>query len=499
MSLYSTKQRWKIFLLISALLIIGVSMWYSNHIVQKVGDEERQKVVLWAEAIEKRASLVSYTQDLFEELALNEQKKVSLWSEAMRVITNEELDDYTFITRVIQDNTTIPMIVLDEKDQIIFWRNITGTDVKEEQLKVELAEMKTLYEPLKVQIVEGETQYLYYKDSRLFSDLRGVMDDLINSFISETVINSASVPVILTNANRDSVLKAGNVDPKRLADPSGLQALLEDMESMNTPLKVELGGEDVNYIFYEDSLVLRQLQYFPFIQFIVIGLFLFIAYLLFSTFRKAEQNQVWVGLAKETAHQLGTPLSSLMAWVNLLEIKGVDKETISELNKDVGRLETIADRFSKIGSKPDLQQEDVKELLEETVNYLTPRISNKVKIEFIAPDGPVHAMMNRPLFSWVIENLSKNAIDAMKGEGNLTINVTDEVKQVVIDITDSGTGIPSKLHKTIFQPGYTTKKRGWGLGLSLTKRIIENYHVGRIFVKRSEIGKGTTFRILIFR
>jgi two-component system, sporulation sensor kinase D len=472
MSLYSTKQRWKIFLLISALLIIGVSMWYSNHIVQKVGDEERQKVVLWAEAIEKRASLVSYTQDLFEELALNEQKKVSLWSEAMRVITNEELDDYTFITRVIQDNTTIPMIVVDEKDQIIFWRNITGTDVKEEQLKVELAEMKTLYEPLKVQIVEGETQYLYYKDSRLFSDLRGVMDDLINSFISETVINSASVPVILTNANRDSVLKAGNVDPKRLADPSGLQALLEDMESMNTPLKVELGGEDVNYIFYEDSLVLRQLQYFPFIQFIVIGLFLFIAYLLFSTFRKAEQNQVWVGLAKET---------------------------ISELNKDVGRLETIADRFSKIGSKPDLQQEDVKELLEETVNYLTPRISNKVKIEFIAPDGPVHAMMNRPLFSWVIENLSKNAIDAMKGEGNLTINVTDEVKQVVIDITDSGTGIPSKLHKTIFQPGYTTKKRGWGLGLSLTKRIIENYHVGRIFVKRSEIGKGTTFRILIFR
>jgi len=499
MSLYSTKQRWKIFLLISALLIIGVSLWYSYHIVKKVGDEERQKVELWAQAIEKRATLVSYTQELFEELSLNEQKKVSLWSEAMRVITNEELEDYTFITRVIQDNTTIPMIVVDEKDKIFFWRNISGTDVKEEQLRSELAEMKTLYEPMKVHIVEGETQYLYYKDSRLFSDLRHVMDDLINSFISETVINSASVPVILTNARRDTVLKAGNVDPGRISSPEGLRQVLETMEAMNTPLRVELGGSDVNYIFYEDSIVLRQLQYFPWVQFIVIGLFLFIAYLLFSTFRKAEQDQVWVGLAKETAHQLGTPLSSLMAWVSLLEVRGMDKETVNELNKDVQRLETIADRFSKIGSKPDLQQEDVVELLQETVNYLQPRTSQKVHIELIAPPVPVHAMMNRPLFSWVIENLSKNAIDAMKGEGSLTIEVTDELQQVYIDVTDTGKGIPSKLHKTIFQPGYTTKRRGWGLGLSLTKRIIENYHIGRIFVKRSEMDKGTTFRIVIFR
>jgi two-component system, sporulation sensor kinase D len=499
MSLYSTKQRWKIALLVSALAIIGASIWYSSHIVKKVGDEERQKVFLWGEAIEKRATLVAYTKKLFEELSLNEQKKVALWSEAMRVITNEELDDYTFITRVIQDNTTIPMIVIDDHENVIFWRNITGVDVDDDVLHKELEEMRALYAPMQVNIVEGETQYLYYKDSRLFSELRDVMDDLINSFISETVINSASVPVILTNAAKDSVLRAGNVDEARLQAPNGLSALLNDMEAMNPPIKIELGEGEVNYVFYEDSLVLRQLRYFPLVQFIVIGLFLFIAYLLFSTFRKAEQNQVWVGLAKETAHQLGTPLSSLMAWVNLLEVKGVDKETIEELNKDVTRLETITDRFSKIGSKPDLQEEDVVAVLDEIVRYLRPRISNKVKLT-LKPDQPeIVTLLNRPLFGWVIENLCKNAIDAMAGEGELTITVHDELQQVFVDITDTGKGIPSKLHKTVFQPGYTTKKRGWGLGLSLTKRIIENYHSGRIFVKRSELDKGTTFRIALFR
>ena len=273
--------------MVSALAIIGASIWYSSHIVKKVGDEERQKVFLWGEAIEKRATLVAYTKKLFEELSLNEQKKVALWSEAMRVITNEELDDYTFITRVIQDNTTIPMIVIDDHENVIFWRNITGVDVDDDVLHKELEEMRALYAPMQVNIVEGETQYLYYKDSRLFSELRDVMDDLINSFISETVINSASVPVILTNAAKDSVLRAGNVDEARLQAPNGLSALLNDMEAMNPPIKIELGEGEVNYVFYEDSLVLRQLRYFPLVQFIVIGLFLFIAYLLFSTFRKA--------------------------------------------------------------------------------------------------------------------------------------------------------------------------------------------------------------------
>ncbi len=497
MSLYSRKQRWKILLLILALVIIILSLWYSNYIVNRVRNEERQKVELWSQAIEKRATLVSYTKQLFADLAQNEQKKVALWSEAMRVITNEDLDDFTFITRVIQDNTTIPMIVVDQKDKVIFNRNIEGVNEDPAILDQYLAEMKETYPPLEVNIVEGEKQYLYYQDSRLFSELRTVMDDLINSFISETVINSASVPVLLTNEWRDTVLRSGNVNNKLLQSELGLKQLISEMSAVNDPLRIELGEGEVNYIYYEDSLILKQLRFFPFVQFLVIGLFLLIAYLLFSTFRKAEQNQVWVGLAKETAHQLGTPLSSLMAWMDILRSNGVDEAIITELNKDVGRLETITDRFSKIGSKPEMQSEDINEVMEEALNYLRPRISTKVKLTLDTDNEENYALINRPLFGWVIENLCKNAIDAMGGEGDLEVDISNEMQHVYVEITDTGKGIPAKFHKTIFNPGYTTKKRGWGLGLSLTKRIVENYHQGKVFVKRSELGRGTTFRIVL--
>ncbi|NNC83092.1 MAG: HAMP domain-containing histidine kinase [Flavobacteriales bacterium] len=499
MSLYSRKQKWKIFLMILALVIIGLSLWYSNFIVDRVRDEERQKVELWSQAIEKRATLVAYTKKLFAELADNEQKKVSLWSEAMRVITNEELDDYTFITRVIQDNTTIPMIVVDEQENIIFKRNIEGNDSDQRLLRQELEAMKSSYPPLEVNIVEGEVQYLYYKDSRLFSELRTVLNDLITSFISETVINSASVPVLLTNAERDTVLRAGNVDSARISTTEGLERVIQEMSAVNDPLRIELGEGEVNYIFYEDSVILKQLRYFPFVQFLVIGLFLLIAYILFSTFRKAEQNQVWVGMAKETAHQLGTPLSSLMAWMDLLRAKGVDEETIHEMNKDVSRLETITDRFSKIGSRPELDEMDLNEVLDDMLDYLRPRFSSKVEVILQPSEDQALAHINRPLFGWVIENLCKNAVDAMDGEGELILTVTTEMQHVYVDVTDTGKGIPAKFHKTIFQPGYTTKKRGWGLGLSLTKRIIENYHRGKVFVKRSEVDQGTTFRIVLDR
>lgn len=485
--------------MILALVIIGLSLWYSNYIVDKVRQEERQKVELWSQAIEKRASLVAYTKKLFADLSLNEQKKVALWSEAMRVITNEELDDYTFITRVIQDNTTIPMIVVDEQDNVIFKRNIDVDNTDEEKLRLELAEMKKIYAPLEVNIVEGEKQYLYYKDSRLFSELRTVMNDLINSFISETVINSASVPVLLTNADKDTVLRSGNIDTTRVTTQEGLEKLIAEMASVNDPLRIELGEGQVNYIYYEDSVILKQLRYFPFVQFLVIGLFLLIAYILFSTFRKAEQNQVWVGMAKETAHQLGTPLSSLMAWMDILRAKGVDDDTITELNKDVARLETITDRFSKIGSKPEMTSEDVNAVLTSILEYLKPRFSTKVQVELTSLSDEAFAMINRPLFGWVIENLCKNAIDAMDGEGRLSLEVSNEMQYVYVDVTDTGKGIPANLQKTIFQPGYTTKKRGWGLGLSLTKRIVENYHKGKVFVKRSELGVGTTFRIVLNR
>ncbi len=229
----------------------------------------------------------------------------------------------------------------------------------------------------------------------------------------------------------------------------------------------------------------------------IIGVFLIVAYILFSMARNAEQNQVWVGMSKETAHQLGTPLSSLLAWVELLKAKGVDEKTMNEMSKDVKRLENITERFSKIGSPPKLIPADVVHEINESGNYMKNRTSRKVKFNFESSAKEVFAPLNPNLFGWVVENIIKNAIDAMEGAGEINLEVINQPKNVIIDITDQGKGIPSSRFKSIFNPGFTSKKRGWGLGLSLSKRIIENYHKGKLFVKNSELNKGTTFRIVL--
>jgi len=269
------------------------------------------------------------------------------------------------------------------------------------------------------------------------------------------------------------------------------------MESQNTPLLVDLGEGTKNYIFYEQSPLLTQLKYYPYIQFGVIGLFLMIAYVLFSTSRKAEQDQVWVGMSKETAHQLGTPLSSLMAWVDYLRENGTDESIVNEMNRDVMRLHMITERFSKIGSQPTLHDEDICVILKNTIDYLRQRTSKNVIYHLQIPDAEIRTKLSAPLFEWVVENLCKNAVDAMDGKGELKITVTEIPEGVCIDLNDTGKGVPKSKFKSIFEPGFTTKKRGWGLGLSLCKRIIENYHHGKIYVLHSEENKGTTFRILL--
>ena len=322
------------------------------------------------------------------------------------------------------------------------------------------------------------------------------MDDLIESFISEIVINSAAVPVIYTDSTKQKVIEYGNLNPEKVKNPDYLLKTIEEMRLQNKPIAVTMDKDNVNYIFYKDSDLLTQLKYYPYFQFFIIGLFLLIAYYLFSTSRKVEQNQVWVGMAKETAHQLGTPLSSLMAWVEYLKLKNVDENTIFELSKDIERLETITERFSKIGSTPKLENENLVDVIQKTIDYLKVRISKNVVIELNSASSNLLAKLNPSLFSWVLENIIKNAVDAMKGEGQITITITDQSQYVYIDIADTGTGIPRAKHKTIFDPGYTTKQRGWGLGLSLVKRIVENYHAGKIFVKQSD-AMGTTFRIVL--
>ncbi|RZK53045.1 MAG: HAMP domain-containing histidine kinase [Pedobacter sp.] len=253
-------------------------------------------------------------------------------------------------------------------------------------------------------------------------------------------------------------------------------------------------------VYYKDSFILTQLRFFPYIQLGVIGLFLITAYVAFSSARRAEQDQVWVGMAKETAHQLGTPISSLMAWTELMKSKfdAEDDPLIAEMENDIHRLEIITDRFSKIGSKPILEDHVVFIVVKNFVDYFKVRTSDKVTF-IIQGDNQVRAMLSIPLFDWVTENLLKNAANAIENEGTITINIIENLtkEEVFIDVSDTGKGIARSKFDTVFQPGYTTRKRGWGLGLSLTKRIIENYHSGQIFVKDSELGKGTTFRIIL--
>ncbi|HNO71580.1 MAG TPA: HAMP domain-containing sensor histidine kinase [Bacteroidia bacterium] len=270
------------------------------------------------------------------------------------------------------------------------------------------------------------------------------------------------------------------------------------MAAQNTPIEVDLGDGARNYIFYKESFLLTQLRYYPYIQFGVIGIFLLISYLLFNTARRAEQDQVWLGMAKETAHQLGTPLSSIIAWLEYLKLKGVDEQSLLEAREDVRRLETITERFSKIGSIPVLEKANIIEVLNKAVAYMRTRTSKSVSfsVQSVA-NHDIYVKLNIPLFEWVVENICRNSIDAMDGKGTIVVEVLDHLQYVYIDVTDSGKGIARSNFKTIFQPGYTTKQRGWGLGLSLVRRIVENYHQGKIFVKKSEIGKGTTIRIVL--
>jgi hypothetical protein len=391
LDIYLKRKRGKILLLLIAILIGVSSLLYTNWLTEKMAQEERKKVELWAEA----------TKELID-------ASIEVTSPEMERLNTNYLN---FLSLVATQNTTIPIIIVEKDGSFNIDANIKYNEGRrEEVLKRELKKMKDRVEPIRIELSEDNTQLLYYSESS----------------------------------------------------------------------------------------ILRNLRYYPFIQLFVIIVFIVVAYFAFSATQKAEQNQVWVGMSKETAHQLGTPISSLMAWIEILKLQDVDESLIKEFEKDTERLERITERFSKIGSKPELFPTNLIEALNSTISYLKTRSSNKVifQTSFSTKDV-IETPLNTALFSWVIENLCKNAIDAMENHGKITIDLHEKGNQILIDITDTGKGVPKSQFKTIFQPGYSTKKRGWGLGLSLAKRIIENYHNGKIFIKWSEIGKGTTFRIVL--
>lgn len=347
----------------------------------------------------------------------------------------------------------------------------------------------------KLKAEERRKVELWAKATRLIINASDSSRDL--DFLSSISQENTTVPVILTDGN-DSIISAKNFDPSKINDVRYLKNRLARMKEKTKPIIIDFGDGYINRIYYRDSIILIKLIYYPYVQLSVIILFILVSYLAFFSSRKAEQNQVWVGMSKETAHQLGTPTSSLAGWIEILQMKYPELSVTEEMARDVTRLEKVTERFSKIGSRPDLTNEEIATIISQTVEYLKSRTSSK--INFTVENDSASELkipLNAALFSWVVENVCRNAVDATGGDGNISLKISETEDYAVIDILDDGKGIPKSSQKKIFRPGYTTKERGWGLGLSLAKRIIEEYHNGKIFVKYSEPGRGTCFRIMM--
>lgn len=389
---YDSRRIWKSVLIVISLILVGAFIYISNNLVRDLATQERERMQIWANATKELTSASSTGMNT----------------------------DVDFLFSIIESNHNIPVLLVDDKGNILMHRNFK------------------LPEPI---------------DSLLPYEMSPANEEFLESKLARLKGSQNHIPIVIDD-------------------------------------------HTVQHLYYEDSTVLRRLAYYPYIQLGVLAVFVMIVYFALISIKKAEQNKVWVGLSKETAHQLGTPISSLMAWMQMLEAINVDKDIVSDMDKDVHRLSVIADRFSKIGSKPEMELSFINQAVSTSLEYMRSRISSRVKLTLHLPEDECGVMLCQSLFEWVMENLTKNAVDAMQGEGAIDVYVKSDVgKMILIDVKDTGKGIAHKNFKTVFNPGYTTKKRGWGLGLTLVKRIVEEYHGGRIYVKDSEIGKGTTFRI----
>lgn len=357
----------------------------------------------------------------------------------------------------------------------------------------------------RMEIWADATKAIINSPSDIYGDAESSSTDI--DFLLSIIERNRNIPLLLTDQD-DNIIDHRNFDLPEPVDSSSplyisdvnkefLQKKFETLRNSPNVIPMEIAPGIVQHLYYEDSRLLKLLNYYPYVQVLVMLAFVALVYFAVMTTKKAEQNKVWVGLSKETAHQLGTPISSLMAWMELLESMGVDKDVTDEMNKDVNRLTTIASRFGKIGSRPTMEPMDVNKVVEDAARYMSTRISKRIRLNVSCSDEALDVELSDSLFQWVMENLIKNAVDAMDAEGSITVTTGREGDMARIDVADTGKGLPRKRFKTIFNPGYTTKKRGWGLGLALAKRIIEQYHGGRIFVASSEPGRGTTFRILL--
>ena len=498
MNLYTNKKRWKWALAIVALLIVGASLWYTNNLVKSVTEQEINQVKMWAAAMEQHAGMMKSTEEFFHKVSEQEQMRVDLLAHAYREVLDFSNDANTGIyLEIIKNNISIPLVITDDNGNIMFSNNLPDDQKEKKTFDADMRKAYSKFPPIKINPGFGQIQWLYYNESLIYTELKAVLEGMIDRFLSEITLNSVGAPVIITNAAGTKVLNFGNLDSVQMQDTAYVRRQLELMSAENDPLQIDFMNTGKATIYYRTTDLVEQMKYFPIIQIIVIALYLIIAYLLSSWARRSEQNQVWAGMAKETAHQLGTPISSLMGWVELLKMQEEPFAGTKEMEKDIERLQIVTDRFSKIGSVPVLEPTDVVPVVSDTMEYLQRRFSKKFEFDIQLPDHAVVIPLAPSLFRWVLENLTKNAVDAMGDHGKLALELTENAEEVVIDLSDTGKGIPKSQFKQVFNPGYTSKKRGWGLGLSLAKRIIEEYHKGKIFVKSSVLGQGTTFRIVL--
>jgi len=496
--IYAHKKSWKTVLAVLALLIIVATFWYTNRLVKSIAEQEVAQVKMWDEAMEQHADLMRYAEKFFGDVSEQEQLRVELLARAyQQVLDFSNNKDMGVYLDIIRNNISIPLIITNANGDIIFSNNLPES---QRDKKVFDEEMKAAYSKFPpIMISEGldEVQWLYYNESLIYTELKSVVDEMFSHFMSDVTLNSVGAPVIVTDTTFTKVISFGNIDSLSMQDPVFVSDQIALMQSEHQPLKVDFPEIGKVYIFYRLSDLARQLRYYPILFIVVVAVFLLIAYMLFSYARRSEQNQVWAGMAKETAHQLGTPLSSLMGWVELMKMQDEPFVGVNEIEKDVERLQVIADRFSKIGSVPKLEDTDIAALSLDTIDYMKHRFSKNFTFDVILPDHPVVIPLVPSLFRWVIENLTKNAIDAMGDKGTITFELKEEGDNVIVDFSDTGKGMTKSMMGQVFNPGITTKKRGWGLGLTLSKRIIKDYHKGKIFVKSSAVGKGTTFRIVL--
>tara|TARA_B110000908_G_C10262889_1_gene460731 strand:+ start:3618 stop:4760 length:1143 start_codon:yes stop_codon:yes gene_type:complete len=318
-------------------------------------------------------------------------------------------------------------------------------------------------------------------------------DDNISNLTLEVLRNNSTTPMIKVNKNGE--IEFNNINNLNSKDSIKISKLIRKFKSENKPIKISYNNEVIETLYYGNSDVINKLKYYPLALILIILLFISLIYFYYKSSKSASLNMLWTGMAKETAHQIGTPLTSLMGWVEILKNKNIDPNYITEINKDIDRLNIISERFNKIGSKPVLKKYNLSSLTKESLDYLQTRLSNKVKIEFKSKDTNLDCLINEQLYSWTIENIIKNSVDAIKGDGNIIVSIVEQKTTLEVSITDNGSGINKNEFKKIFNPGYTSKKRGWGLGLSLSKRIIEDYHNGKIFVKYSEKNVKTIIQI----